>query len=572
MSILHRVLLAFALILTIGALQSASTYLGLRSLSCELANATAVPIAQVDAAWRVSDAFQEAEAFLNRAIDGIRDEQSTSMIARFEVLSAPIAVQLKLAFGSHSDEPDKKRLLGAVHEWRSSALVLLGATPATSIPAPHLMAQRGRAIRASLQVLIAEAVTRAAVARAAIEKQARRTQVLAITCAIAAFIIGAAIAVPFALALARPLRLLQARMRSMIEGDLHAPIVGDTRVDEIGGIATALGFMRERLMERRRIEAEIARISHEQSEVVHHLGQALDTIAHGDLTACFTVDYPGYDKLKTDFNEAIDSLRAIVATVSSTTNRLFGGAEEMAEVSVDLARQSEHQAVRLQSAVVSLNKVSGSIRDGATSTREASAAVSIAYVQAAQSAAMMRDAVSAMGRIERSSTQIRKIVNVIDDIAAQTNILALNATIEASRAGDSGKGFLVVAEEVRVLARRSALAADEIKEFVGQTSRDVADGVSLIRQTGSGVDVIMEGVCNLDHLVKLVATNAEQQSASLATVVGVMIEANQMTQRNVALGERSATSVQHLHDHAAKLAALVHHLKVDGGAPLKRAA
>ena len=572
MSILHRVLLAFALILTIGAVQSASTYLGIRSLSGELANATAVPIAQVDAAWRASNAFQAAEAFLDRATDGIHDEDGANMILGFEALSRPIAAQLNLALGSQRAEPSRQRLLGLVEEWRASALVLLGARPATSIPAPHLMERRGKAIHAGFQVLVTEAVARAAVARVTIEGEALRTQVLAITCALAAFVVGTAIALPFAFTLTRPLRLLQARMRSMVEGDLHAPILGDDRADEIGGIATALRFMRERLVERRQIEIEVARAGREQSTVVHHLGQALDTIARGDLTARLTADCDGYDKLKADFNGSIESLRAIVATVSSTTDRLVGGSAGMAEASLDLAQRSERQALRLQGAVVSLNTVSDSIRDAAASTRQASVAVSAANAQAARSAAMMRDAVSAMGRIERSTNQITRIVGVIDDIAAQTNILALNAAIEASRAGDSGKGFLVVAEEVRVLARQSARASDEIKELIGRTARDVADGVALIDRTGGGVDMIMEGVGNLDRFVNVVATTAERQAASLQEVVGVVVEANRMTQQNVALGERSASSVRLFHDHAATLAALVHDIKIGGGTARQEAA
>lgn len=563
MPILHRVLLAFALVLAIGAVQSASTYFGIRSLAGKLANATAVPIAQVNAAWQVSDAFHEAETYLDRTLDGIHDERSESMIAHFEAICASIGSGLKLALDGHADEPARRQLVDAVHEWRASALVLLGASAATSIPAPHLMERRGRAIRAGLQILIADAVARAAAARSTIEDQALRTQVLAVTCALVAFVIGAGIAVSFALALTRPLWLLQARMRSMTEGDLDAPIVGDARNDEIGGIAVALRFMRERLKERSRMEAEVARVSDEQSKVVHHLGRALDSIARGDLTARFTEDCGSFDKLKTDFNEAIESLRTIVATVSSTTDSLSDGSAEVAEASIDLARRSEHQAVRLQEAFVSLNAVNDAIRAAVVSTCQASSAVTDANAQATRSAAMMRDAISAMGRIERSSNQITNIVGVIDEIAAQTNILALNATIEASRAGDSGRGFLVVADEVRLLARRSAKAGEEIKDLVKQTTRDVAAGVDLIGRTGSGVDLIMEGVCNLDHLVGSVAASAGQQAASLKDVVQVVMEANLMTQRNLTLGERSAASVQNLHDHASTLAALVHHLKIE---------
>ena len=163
-----------------------------------------------------------------------------------------------------------------------------------------------------------------------------------------------------------------------------------------------------------------------------------------------------------------------------------------------------------------------------------------ADAQATRSAAMMRDAVSAMERIERSSNQITTVVGVVDDLAAQTNILALNATSEASSAGDGGRGFLVVADEVRTLARRSVQAGEQIKDLIRQTSKDVADGVDLIGRTGNGVDGIME--------------------------------ANRMTQSNVVPGERSATSVRNLHDHAATLAALVHHIKIESLTAQRRAA
>ena len=147
---------------------------------------------------------------------------------------------------------------GLISHWVADGLVLLGATPASSIPAPHLMDRQSEAIRAGLQFLIADSVRRAEAAHAAINARMAQTKSLAVLFALLSVGIGVAVAVPLARSLSRPLLQLQQRMRDMMDGNMDGPIAGQDRRDEVGQIARALIFMRERLTERQRVESEAA--------------------------------------------------------------------------------------------------------------------------------------------------------------------------------------------------------------------------------------------------------------------------------------------------------------------------
>ena len=545
MTILQRVLLAFGLIIGIGALQGLSTIIGVGSLSGSLTEASVLPIARMDAAWRVSDAFHEADAFLSRSLDGIHDQKRSDAIARFHLLTDPIDDELGRALGGVEAASMAKVLVSEVADWKKAALILLGDAAALSIPTPRLMETRGQAIRAGLQTLIAAARTRAERARVDVEAQASRTRLLAFLFTVLATLGGIAIAVPFALALARPLRDFDKRMRGMMEGDFTTPLVGMGRKDEIGRVAAALHFMRDRLIDRGRMEEEAAAMNREQAALVEHLGIALGRVAQGDLTTRVALGISGrYATIEADFNKAIESVRAAIETVALSTDWLFGGSEEITHTTTDLARRSEEQASRLRRASTALGQVSEAIRNTASSTRLASEAVSQANVEADRSGVMIRDATQAIRRIETSSGQITRITSVIADIAAHTNILALNTAIEAARAGASGKGFAVVAAEVRNLAVRAAQAVEEIEDYNRQTSSDVRDGADHIARANERIGLIMSRVASIDALVGEVATAAEDQANGLREVFGSVSEADQVTRHNVQMIERSAASLQ----------------------------
>ncbi len=585
MPILHRVLLAFCVVIAIGAAQSAITVRNLRLLSDELDAATSAPIAQVDAAWRAWDAFRAAGTALSDVLDGTHDQPDAAAIARFRAAAEPIDRELARALsGGGATDGAAARLPALVAQWRAAALVLLGEGAATAIPAPHAMQRRERDVRHALQEVIASARAQAEAARQALDRQAGETERLAVGFALVALVVGLGIAIPFALALTRPLRRLQDRMIAMMDGDLASAIPSGARSDEIGGIARALHIVRDRLAERNRLQDEAAVIhrdaaarlreteaafvaaGQDQAEVVRLLGQALYAIAEGDLTTRIPATIPNkYAKLGADFNTAVESIQSTVSAVAATTHQLRAGSERLSQAAADLSERSETQAARLQETTVSLHAVSDAIRGTAATTRQASKAVSAANGDADRAGATMQTAAAAMSRIAQSSTQITSIIAVIEEIAFQTNILALNAAVEAARAGEEGRGFKIVAAEVRALAGRAGNAAKEIAGLIGKTSTDVSEGVKLIGDTGDAIAVIMGRVAEVDGLVASAAAAAESQADHLKGVVAAVSEADRATQQNVRMGEQSAASVQGVHDQAAVLAQLVGQFRLGNG-------
>ena len=132
--------------------------------------------------------------------------------------------------------------------------------------------------------------------------------------------------------------------------------------------------------------------------------------------------------------------------------------------------------------------------------------------EAEKTRALVENAVSAMTGIAQSSREISEIIGVIDDIAFQTNLLALNAAVEAARAGDAGKSFGVVAQEVRALAQRSAKAAKEIKSRISVSSEQVERGVVLVGQTGQTITGIIARFVEIADLVGGIAASTHEQS------------------------------------------------------------
>ncbi|HST92598.1 MAG TPA: methyl-accepting chemotaxis protein, partial [Brevundimonas sp.] len=208
----------------------------------------------------------------------------------------------------------------------------------------------------------------------------------------------------------------------------------------------------------------------------------------------------------------------------------------------------------------------------ATASRQASETVKAAKRDAETSGIVVRDAVSAMGAIEKSAQEISQIIGVIDEIAFQTNLLALNAGVEAARAGDAGRGFAVVASEVRALAQRSAEAAKEIKVLISASTTQVNSGVSLVGQTGDALDRIVGRVAEIDGLVSEIAASAQEQATGLQQVNTAVNQMDQVTQQNAAMVEESTAASHALSQEAETLAASVSRFEIGAVARPARAA
>jgi len=167
-----------------------------------------------------------------------------------------------------------------------------------------------------------------------------------------------------------------------------------------------------------------------------------------------------------------------------------------------------------------------------------------------------------MEEINDSARKIVDIISVIDGIAFQTNILALNAAVEAARAGEQGRGFAVVATEVRSLAQRSAGAAKEIKELIGDSVGKVDAGSKLVSEAGATMDEIVASIRRVNDIMGEITAASQEQSGGIEQVNQAITQMDQVTQQNAALVEEAAAAAQSLQDQASALTRVVTTFKI----------
>jgi methyl-accepting chemotaxis protein len=308
-------------------------------------------------------------------------------------------------------------------------------------------------------------------------------------------------------------------------------------------------------------EAETAN----RETVVEQLGTALKKMAEGDLSVRLNGLPDAYARVADDFNAMADQMCGVLGSVANSAESVHNGSAEISDATEDLSRRTEQQASALEQTAAAMDQVTGSVHEIAKSTVEAGAAVSDTEREATLGGEVVKQAITAMDGIEKSSSQIANIVTVIDGIAFQTNLLALNAGVEAARAGDAGKGFAVVANEVRALAQRSADAARDIKELIAASSGQVENGVRLVGRTGEMLDHIVVRIGEVRSLVSEISATTESQAANLQQVNKAVREMDKSTQQNAAMVEQSTAAARSLTSEADQLARLVNGFNIAGG-------
>lgn len=294
------------------------------------------------------------------------------------------------------------------------------------------------------------------------------------------------------------------------------------------------------------------------AHVIRELGKGLSALSEGNLLARVTAEFPPeFEHLRLAFNESAEELSRALGEVKEGASFMLTGSGEIASASDNLSRRTETQAASLEETAAAITEINSTLAKTATGAEEAKNLAMSAKSDADQGSAVVKQAMTAMTNIEKSSQQIQSIIGIIDEIAFQTNLLALNAGVEAARAGDSGKGFAVVASEVRSLAQRSADAAKDIGKLLMTSKDEVQQGVTLVSETGHALSRIVDRVAAISRSISSIAASAQQQSVGLKEITVAIDTLDQVTQQNAAMVEEANAATRTLSEQSTTLAQVV---------------
>jgi methyl-accepting chemotaxis protein len=267
-------------------------------------------------------------------------------------------------------------------------------------------------------------------------------------------------------------------------------------------------------------------------------------------------------------NVLIETLCDVVTTTADISGKLATGSSAINQDSRNLAQRTEEQASSLEETAATTEELAASVKQSAARAQDATELGEKANAIANRGGEIVTSAISAMERIERASSNIAEIINVIDTIAFQTNLLALNAAVEAARAGDAGRGFAVVASEVRALAQRSSDSANDIKKLITNSAEEVAAGVKLVQEAGAALTDIMQSSQQVSSALADISIASQEQANGIEEVAKVVAHLDEMTQQNATMVEQSQTVAATLEEAAKRLQTLVTSFQI----PLERLA
>ncbi len=363
-------------------------------------------------------------------------------------------------------------------------------------------------------------------------------------------------------------------------------------IGAVAAVLFALLLVISLVSDQRRRFASSAELNQRNQEAIMRLLDEMGSLAEGDLTVKTTVSEDITGAIADSVNYAIDELRTLVTTINETSEQVSSSAQETQTTARHLADAAQQQAQRISTATSAINQIASSMdnvsKDSAESADVAERSVKIA----SHGAGVVRETISGMDsirdqiqetskrikRLGESSQEIGSIVELINDIAEQTNILALNAAIQAASAGEAGRGFAVVADEVQRLAERSASATKRIETLVQTIQSDTNEAVNSMEQTtaevvagarkaedaGSALGDIERVSHDLSSLIQNISTAARQQSAAATDISQSMNAIQEITSQTSQGASQTAESIGYLAQLASDLRRSVAHFKLPG--------
>jgi methyl-accepting chemotaxis protein len=263
------------------------------------------------------------------------------------------------------------------------------------------------------------------------------------------------------------------------------------------------------------------------------------------------------DTMNQNLSKMLEQVNRTLLEINESVKQVATGSGEVSSAATTLSSGAQEAAASLEEITASMSEISSQTKANAQSSSEAYNLAQKATQAASEGQDAMHQMNSAMEQITKNSTEIQRVIKVIDDIAFQTNLLALNAAVEAARAGAHGKGFAVVAEEVRNLAARSAKAAKETTDLIQTSGHEINKGGEVASHTAEVLNTIVEQIKQTTDLIAGIATASNEQAQGVSQVTLGLQQIDAVTQQNTSAAEESASAANEMSSMASNLQQLV---------------
>lgn len=277
--------------------------------------------------------------------------------------------------------------------------------------------------------------------------------------------------------LLEPIVKVSEQMTELSAGDFHTELSLQVDDSEVGNMAGSIALMKQNM-----------------TLMIEEISNVLESMGDGNYNISIEQEYVGeFGQIKESFLKICEKMRDTLSTIREVAQQIDSGSEQLAYAASDLAEGSTEQAGKISDLVSLVDNMYHSMEHSANEATETVKLSSRASHVLITGNEKMQELKETIGQISKCSEEIGEIIRTIEDIASQTNLLSLNASIEAARAGEAGRGFAIVADQVKDLADQSAKAAGESDKLIERTVMAVEKGIEIADEAAASMDEVMQG-------------------------------------------------------------------------------